>query len=360
MKSLNQKYKYIKLCLISPALEIFINIIYISSFLIIFTYFWINGKHYNDNQILKFTESYLNYNSFNSIKTPIDFEIYLSNLVNKIYTIDTSKDILPIFIPLNPIRITQFSNKGCDESNFNFSCYRNFTCVINSLSNSFKNQCGSKYNKEMKRIEELTPEEVDKFENSEKNHKIFLEDLVISFPGYYSEYDLLKGGKIFDITNMNLNEKNSSIKKLINDKNVKFISLQINLKVPSNNNYVDVILGLEMNRYFHDIKKIISIDVYNTYRPSTNQFLFSIYNIYFISAVLNGIKLAYEVVLKFIWVVHLFSFLNQIFDVLLIIFLIFYITIDKSILLEIDLNNFESHLIYSSVIKSIKIIIFFV
>ena len=75
MKTWDKRFKYIKLCLISPALEIFSNIIYISSFIIIFTYFWMNGKYYNDNQVLKFTESYINYDSFNNITIPEDFEI---------------------------------------------------------------------------------------------------------------------------------------------------------------------------------------------------------------------------------------------------------------------------------------------
>ena len=361
MKSWDKRFKYIKLCLISPALEIFSNIIYISSYLIIFTYFWINGNYYNDNQVLKFTESYINYNSFNNISSPHDLEIYLSNLVNKLFTRDISAEVLPIFIPLNPIRLSQFSNKDCDESNFNISCYRNFTCVINSISKSFKNQCNLKYIKKKDTIEELTPESLENLEHFEKNkEKKFLEDLVISFPGYYSKYDLLNDGENIDLTNINFNKNNSTIKKLIYDKNLKFISLQINLKFPSNNNFVDVILGLEMNRYFHEIKKIVSIDVYNGYRPSTNTFLFVMYNFYFVSALINVIKLIYEMVLKIIWSVHLFSFINEVFNILLIIFSIFYITLDKSISLEVNLNEFESHLIYSTVRRSIKIIIVFV
>ena len=65
-------------------------------------------------------------------------------------------------------------------------------------------------------------------------------------------------------------------------------------------------------------------------------------------------------VLKIIWFVHLFCLLNEIFNVLLVIFLIFYIILDKSISLEINLYKYESHLIYSSVRRWIKIIIVFV
>ena len=365
MKSWEKRFKYIKLCLISPALEIFIDIIYITSFIIIFTYFWQNGKYYKDNQILKFTESYIDYNSFNDIKTPTEFEIYLSNLINKLFTINTNNEILPIFIPLNPIRLSQFSNKGCEENNFNYSCHRNFTCIINSLINAFYNQCGLRYIKNKVKYKENTEisENFDEIEMDpppkQENKKLFLEDLVISLPGYYSKYDLLNGGEKIDLTNMNINQNISTIKNFIYDKNVKLIALQINLKVPSNNNYVDIILGLEMNQYFHDIKKIISIDVYNDYRPSNNMFLFIIYNFYFISTIINVVKLIYEMFVKIIWSVHLFFFLNEIFDVLFIIFSVFYITLDQKISFEPNLKEFETHLIYSSVRKYMKIIIYF-
>ena len=347
---MNAKCKYIKLCLISPALEIIINIIYLISFFLIFTYLWLNGKYYNDNQILRFTESYIDYKAFNNINSPIEFEKYISNLIKKLFTIDTNNESLPIFIPLNPVRLSQFSNQGCEEDNFNYSCNKNFTCVINYLSKSFKSQCGSKYHKFM---------DPNNFQTKTKN-KLFLEDLVKSFSGYYSEYDLLNGGTIIDLTITNFNESISKIQNFIYDKNLKLICLQINLKVPLNNNFVDVILGLEMNRYFDDIKKIVSIDVYNSYRPSKNMFLFSIYIFFFISTIINIIKLIYEMFVKIVLSVHLFSFLNEIFDLLLLIFSIFYIIVDQSLTLEIDLSEFETHLIYSAIRKNIKLIIFFV
>ena len=352
MKTCEKRCKYIKLCLISPALEIISNIIYLISFFTIFTYIWQNGKYYNDNQILRFTESYISYKNFNDINSPSEFEQYISNLINKIFTINTNDEKLPIFLPLNQIRLSLFSNKECEEELFNYSCNKNFTCTIDFLIKSFKSQCGAKYYKSM----EIDPKNL----NEKRKNKMFLEDLVKLFSGYYSEYDLLNGGTIIDLTMTNYNENTLKIKNLIFDKNLKLISLQINLKVPSNNNYVDVFLGLEMNRYFDDIKKIISIDVYNSYRPSTNMFLFSIYIFYFISTIINVIKLIYEMVVKIVWSTHLFSFINEIFDLLLVIFSIFYIIVDQSLSLEMNLNKFESHLIYSTIRKNMKLIVVFV
>ena len=360
MKSFQKRLKYLKLCLISPALEIVINIIYIVSFIIIFIYFFLEGKYYNDNQILKFAESYIDYNTFNGINEADDFMNYLSSLVNKLYTIDINNKKLPIFIPLNPIRLSQFSNKGCKEKDFTYSCNKNFRCVINSLATSFKHLCGLRYTN---KIEEFNLDEIeeDDFDiKKKKKEKIFLEKLVTSFPGYYSKYDLLNDGRVIDFTNDNYNENIPKIQQLINDKNLKFIALQINLKAPSNNNYVDIILGLEMNQYFHNKKKIISIDVFNGYRPRNNSFLFAIYIFFFISTIIKIIKLIFEMLMKFVLTMHIFSFLNEVFDTLLIIFAIFYITLDLSMLLEPDLSKFESHLVYTTIRKSIKIIIVFV
>ena len=341
MKSWGKKFIYVKLCIISPALEIFINILYMTSFITIFTFLWLNGKYYTDNQIFKFTESYIDHETFNNINSPNEFELYLSFLINKLYTLNTNTDMFSIFVPLNPIRTSFFLNEGCEENDFNFSCYRDFTCVINSLNKSFHHQCNSRYiNKR--------PFPKDKY---------FLESLVYSFNGYYSNYDLFKGGEIIDITNKNLNENHHKILGLVNNKNLKFICLQINLKVPSNNNYVDIILGIEMSQYFNDIKKFVSIEVYNAYRPGLNVLFFTMNNIFIISTIINIIKLIYEMVIKIILSVHLCSFLNEMLDILLIVFLIFYISLDKSISLEVNLQEFESHLIYSTVRKDIKVII---
>jgi hypothetical protein len=55
---------YIKLGLISPVLEIVVNLIYIATFIILFIYFCEDGNYYSDRQITKFTEAYINYDSF--------------------------------------------------------------------------------------------------------------------------------------------------------------------------------------------------------------------------------------------------------------------------------------------------------
>jgi hypothetical protein len=64
--------------------------------------------------------------------------------------------------------------------------------------------------------------------------------------------------------------------------------------------------------------------------------------------------------IKIVATVHIISLINEIFNILLLIFEIFYIIIDLSMSLEPDLNKFETHLIYSTVRKIMKIIFIFV
>ena len=276
---------YIKLGLISPILEIIVNVIYIVSFLIIFAYFCENGKYYSDNQINKFIESYINYDGFKAINTAADFKTYLQDLIPKLYRFDASQKKIPIFITLNPVRITRFINKNCKEDNYQASCNYDFHCIISHLSEGFKNRCGEKYSKS----------DSSDGDNNYNTEKLFLEGLVNNFEGYYSSYDLLHDGKSVEINNDNLNTKITDVDDFLGSKNLKFISVEINLASPMNKNYIDIILGIEMNDYFKDIQKFISVNIFNSYsRPKEEKFLFVIIYFYIVSTIINIVKLIYS------------------------------------------------------------------
>ena len=352
MKIWNNKFIYIKLGLISPALEIIVNTIFILSFIIIFSYFCSNGKYYSDNQISKFIESYINYDNFKNINTPSDFKTYIQDLTTKLYTNIPSTEKIPIFIPLNPIRITRFTNNFCKEEDYSNSCTNNFQCVINYMSESFKHKCGEKYSNTDNILEE---------NNNFNSKKLFLEDLVNNFEGYYSNYDLIHGGRSVEITNQNINTKINEIDEFINNKNLKFISIEINLKSPMNNNYIDIILALEMYEYFNDVKKILSIDIFNTYsRPKENKFLCILIYIFMVATIINIIKLIYEIMVKPVFSIHIFVLLNEACNTLLFIFFIFYINVDSDLELNFDLRKFKTHLVETTLIKDIKIIMIIV
>ena len=347
MKIWKNKLIYIKLGLISPVLEIIVNTIYILSFILIFYYFCSNGKYYNDNQISKFTESYINYENFKNINSPSDLKTYIEDLTSKLFNSNPSTEKIPIFMPLNPIRITRFINNYCKEENYLTTCNNNFQCVINSMSNSFKDKCGEKYS---------NANNADEDNNNANSKKLFLESLVNNFKGYYSNYDLLHGGRSVEINN-----KIDEIDDFITNKNVKFISIEINLKSPINNNYIDIILGLEMYEYFHDIKKILSINIFNTYsRPKENYFLYILVYIYMVTIIINIIKLVYEIMVKPVFSIHIFVLLNEACNTLLFIFLILFINVDKNLDINLNLAKFNSHLVETTMIYDLKIIMIIV
>ena len=352
MKIWKNKLIYIKLGLISPVLEIIVNTIYILSFILIFYYFCSNGKYYNDNQISKFTESYINYENFKNINSPSDLKTYIEDLTSKLFNSNPSTEKIPIFMPLNPIRITRFINTYCKEENYLTTCNNNFQCVINSMSNSFKDKCGEKYS---------NANNADEDNNNANSKKLFLESLVNNFKGYYSNYDLLHGGRSVEITNHNINNKIDEIDDFFTNKNVKFISIEINLKSPINNNYIDIILGLEMYEYFHDIKKILSINIFNTYsRPKENYFLYILVYIYMVTIIINIIKLVYEIMVKPVFSIHIFVLLNEACNTLLFIFLILFINVDKNLDINLNLAKFISHLVETTMIYDLKIIMIIV
>jgi len=342
---------YIKLGLISPILEIIVNVIYIVSFLIIFAYFCENGKYYSDNQINKFIESYINYDDFKAINTAADFKTYLQALIPKLYRFDASQKKIPIFVTLNPVRITRFINKNCKEENYQASCNYDFHCIISHLSEGFKNRCGEKYSKS----------DSSDGDNNYNTEKLFLEGLVNNFEGYYSSYDLLHDGKSVEINNDNLNTKITDVDDFLGSKNLKFLSVEINLASPMNKNYIDIILGIEMNDYFKDIQKFISVNIFNSYsRPKEEKFLFVIIYFYIVSTIINIVKLIFEIMVKPVLSIHLFIFFNEACNALLFIFLILYINVDGDLSLEIDLNKFHTHLVYIYLIRDLKIIMFIV
>jgi len=352
MKIWKNKLIYIKLGLISPVLEIIVNTIYILSFILIFYYFCSNGKYYNDNQISKFTESYINYENFKNINSPSNLKTYIEDLTSKLFNSNPSTEKIPIFMPLNPIRITRFINNYCKEENYLTTCNNNFQCVINSMSNSFKDKCGEKYS---------NANNADEDNNNANSKKLFLESLVNNFKGYYSNYDLLHGGRSVEITNHNINNKIDEIDDFFTNKNVKFISIEINLKSPINNNYIDIILGLEMYEYFHDIKKILSINIFNTYsRPKENYFLYILVYIYMVTIIINIIKLVYEIMVKPVFSIHIFVLLNEACNTLLFIFLILFINVDKNLDINLNLAKFISHLVETTMIYDLKIIMIIV
>ena len=195
--------KFIKLCLISPITKILINILYIISFLVMFILFYAEDQNFNNYEINELVRNYLNYNQFSKIKNSSDFQSYLEYLLNKLYTIDSLNDSIPILIPLGPIRLTQFSYKNYECINYTKSCNHNFTCVIESLTYLYSFKCGDKNTHDIKINESESEIQINNDDDNESNVYQFIPKLT----GFYSKYDIFKNEKYIDLTISNYKKK---------------------------------------------------------------------------------------------------------------------------------------------------------
>lgn len=329
--------KYVKLVIVHPAVEIVIGIIYFITLILIAVFIFKDSSQYSEHQILDITETYLNFNDFNQIKAPSQFNSYLISLLNKLYTLNPSTDEIPLFIPLNPIRINFFLNENDCNTKIDYtkSCYNEinkFKCTIDNMLNSFKFKCGEKF---------------------EDKNKFFVKNL----KGYYSWYNLRNNNhKYLDITRQTYYSKyQNDINNLIDDKQLKNIVLQINLKAPSINNYVDAVLAIEMTNYFTNVKTIFSVYTINHERPSTNTLLYVSLIFLIISIFISFLKLIYEMNVKCIYSIHIVTFIIKLIDIFFVINCIIYLAEDKRLTFDINLNEFESHIKYINIIWYLKI-----
>ena len=328
--------KFIKFFLVHPSTEIIISILYLISFIFIGVLLFKESSNYDDHQILDITQSFLDFKTFNKIKTPFQFENYLSFLLNKLYTINPASNEIPLFIPMSPIRFIPFINSNdCNtQIYYNKTCIgssEKFKCVIEYLTEAYKHKCGKQYS----------------------DKKSFLER---KLTGHYSDYSIANAENFIDFTKDSYLKYQNKIEEIIKDKQLKALVMQINLKAPSNQNFIDVILGIEMTNYFTDVKTIFSVYILNENRPKKKILLFTFIILLSCTVVLNGVKCIYEINLKAVWSIHFFYFFEEIFDVAFMILCLIYINEDKQLTFEINLEIFESHLNYINILWYTKTI----
>ena len=329
-------FKYVKLVIVHPAVEIIIEIFYLATAVTIAYILFRESPQYDQYKILGMTQSYLNYNEFNKIRTPTEFNSYLTSILDKLYTLDPSNQKISLFIPISPIRINYFTieNECNNKIDYTKTCTNDmhkFQCAIDNLVTFFKYRCGVTYS--------------DGYEFLTKKLK-----------GYYSSYNLRKNKNYTDVTRHSYySTYRDTINNLIENKELKAIVLQINLKAPSNKNYVDAILGIEMTNYFTNVKNIFSVYIINDDRPSTNIFLYVSLIFLIISVFMSTLKLMYEMNVKCIYSIHLLILMVKLFDVIFIIACISYMMEDKQLEFKVNLVKFESHIKYINIIWLLKI-----
>ena len=324
-----------------------------------FILFYAEDQNFNNYEINELVRNYLNYNKLSDIKNSSDFQSYLEFLLNKLYTIDSFNDSIPILIPLGPIRLTQFSYNNYECINYTKSCNHNFTCVIKSLTYLYSSKCEENYQKyndiKINESEKANPKNNDdgNDDNDENDDNVNnVRQFIPKLTGFYSKYDVAKEEKFIDLTISNYKNKKYEIQNLIEQKDLKLLLLQMNFKSNSNDNFVDVIIGIEMINYYRNIKVIFNVFPFN----NSNKKILLIFQIFFdVSVVLEAIRLIYEINVKLIWSVSIFAFINLLIAIIFITFNIIELYVCKDLNLSINLNHFESHLSLISIKKYIRI-----
>jgi len=316
----SKKIKYIKLCLISPTYEIIVNCVYIITFLIL-SYILINNSDkfysYQLNQMISET---FNETEFNRIETKEEFIEYLDYFVYELFQFNPlqNQNSVPIFIPAGKVRLKKYKNnpQKCSEviERIANSVCDNYDCTIKTLTSIYEekgNKCGDRFQSNSNSVENI----------DDTSFRFFVK----KFVGKYSTYNLYTDGLNLDFTIEDYIADEDKFIDFINDNDLKFIALMFNLYLPISNNYATVIVGLEIINKFSFPFPIFNSSIIKK-KTFEDYFFLIIYILFIITVALNLIKLIYEINVKFILSVHLFTLGNEILNLLLIIFISFYIS----------------------------------
>ena len=329
--------KYIKLCIISPAYDITINILIIILFFIISFLIQSQGIQLNNYQLTEMVSDIFKESTFRSIKAKSDYYNYIEFLVNKLYEYDplNNHNSIPYYIPYGGIRLKKFSNTEC-TSKFNELKQSGRVCTTDECTLQLLNEfysdkkCGRLFN-----------------EVNERESKAAFAFLARRFEGKYSSYDLENEGKNLDFTideyyASNTNNTKAFINEYIgNDDDIKFIALLFNVYFPYDDSYAIIIAGIEMiNSHieFNEPYFIFNSSILNKVEIKNVGF-FVILILYMIAAVLNFIKVIYEMNIKLIIPTHFIEFLDACGNFVLLTAIYIYLLSLKDIPIIEESNN---------------------
>ena len=315
--------KYIKLCIISPAYDIIINLLMILFFFIIAFLIQSQGIQLTNYQLTELISDTFKESEFRSIKTKNEYYSYIDFLVNKLYEYDpvNNDNSIPYYMPYGAIRLKKFSNSECNEKfeeliNRGTDCHTD-ECTLEVLSRFYSDKkCGKIFSGA----------------KGDKSNSPFI-GLARPFEGKYSKYNLEKQGINLDFTideyyAPNSNNTREFIKEFIgNDKDIKFIAILFNVYFPYDDSYAITIAGIEMINSHVELNEpyfIFNSSILNKVENKNKGFI-AVLILYMITAVFNFIKVIYEMNLKFIFPTHFIEFIDACGNFVLLIFIYLYL-----------------------------------
>ena len=335
--------KYIKLCIVSPAYEIIINLSIIVLFFTISFLIQSQGIQMTNYQLTELISDTFREQQFRSIKIKQDYYDYINFLVDKLYEYKPQSNSysIPYYIPYGAIRLKKFSNKGCldkyNELN-NIDCTTD-ACTLDLLNNFYSNkECGISFSREIGDITNASGV-----------------DFARRFEGKYSSYNLVKEGINLDFTIDEYYQSTNSTKDFITnsfigpDNDIKFIALLFNVYFPYDDSHAIIIAGIEMiNSHinFNEPFFIFNSSILNK-MENKNKGFFVVLILYAIAVCLSFIKIIYEMNVKLIIPTHFIEFADSGCNLVLLIFIYLYLTSLENIpIIETKDNSFINNNIY--------------
>ena len=316
--------KYIKLCIVSPAYEIIINLSIIVLFFTISFLIQSQGIQMTNYQLTELISNTFDEEGFRSIQTKTQYYNYIEFLVKKLYEYDPSNhgNSIPYYIPYGAIRLKKFSNVDCkdkyNELKDSGKICTTDECTLNLLNDFYSNKkCGSSFSN--------TEGDISNASRIEFARR---------FEGRYSSYNLVKEGINLDFTideyyeNQPNNTQNYIQEFVGNDDDIKFIALLFNVYFPYDDSHAIIIAGIEMINSHVDFNEpyfIFNSSILNKMENKDKGF-FAVLILYLIAVILAFIKIVYEMNVKLIIPTHFIEFLDAGCNLVLIFFIYLYLT----------------------------------
>ena len=337
--------KYIKLCIVSPAYEILINLSIIALFFAISFLIQSQGIQMTNYQLTELISNVFDEKSFRNIKTKNDYYNYITFLVDKLYEYDpmNHQKSIPYYIPYGAIRLKKFSNTDCkdkyNELKESGKICTTDECTLELLNNFYKNKkCGASFSRSEGDISNASRIEFAR-----------------RFEGKYSSYNLVKEGINLDFTideyyENNPNNTQTFIQEFIgNDDDIKFVALLFNVYFPYDDSHAIIIAGIEMINSHFDFNEpyfIFNSSILNKMENKDKGF-YAVLILYFIAVVLALIKIIYEMNIKLVIPTHFIELFDALCNLVLIFFIYLYLTsLEKIPIIETKNHEFINDNIY--------------
>lgn len=316
--------KYIKLCIVSPAYEIIINLAIIVLFFAISFLIQSQGIQMTNYQLTELISDTFKEEDFRSIRTKSEYYNYIEFLVNKLYEYDpvNNENSIPYYIPYGSIRLKKFSNTDCtskyNELKENGTICTTDECTVELLTEFYKTKkCGSSFSNSVGDVSNASRIEFAR-----------------RFEGKYSSYNLVKEGINLDFTideyyDVRPNNTKEYIQEFVGgDDDIKFIALLFNVYFPYDDSHAIIIAGIEMiNSHveFNEPYFIFNSSILNKMENKDKGF-YAVLILYLIAVVLDFIKIIYEMNVKLKIPTHFIEFLDAACNLVLLIFIYLYLT----------------------------------